>query len=600
MMRLVTTVLSYQEKYNHRNMKMNGADLLVKFLLDEKIDKVFLFPGGTIAPIIDSLNRNKIEILCTRAEQGAGFAALAYSKLSERPCVGIVSSGPGVTNLVTCVADAYFDNVASVFVTGQVATSDLARSSSIRQRGFQEVDTPGLMRPIAKEVISLNNLADIPYQVKRAFEIARSGRPGPVVIDFPMDMQRQEVKDNLLNEADTSFSSFKSYEHEKELELKLRIISKHLALAERPLIIAGNGIRTSSTVKEFRNMVHNLNIPVTQSLSALGVFPTRDSLALGFHGHTGNQAAGMAIHNADFILVLGSRLDVRQTGTLFTQFAPNAFIVHVDIDEAEMEHSRVPTSLRIQTDLKTFFGQFSSFTEEYKPNRKFETWIEQITEWKTRYALELGPDGAFTPQRLIHIINEYINQKFNEDQKFIFTSGVGSHQQWAARHLSFDYPSRTWMTSAGLGTMGYDLPAAIGAQFFDSKAKVVCVVGDGSIQMNIQELATVAEFNLPIIIVVVNNNRLGIVSQFQNLNWGYDKTCGNKYNPNFYEVARAYKLESVRLNSMKDLDENLDFIFNCSQPILVDCNVDQFQDISPMLLANQKIDEMWMASSEKS
>jgi acetolactate synthase-1/2/3 large subunit len=574
---------------------MNGSDLMVQVFLENNIDRVFLFPGGTIAPIIDSLDRHKIEIICTRAEQGAGFAALAYSKLSNAPRVGLVSSGPGATNLVTCVADAYFDNVASIFVTGQVGTGDLSRSTKIRQRGFQEVDTPGLMKPITKAVFSVTNLTEIPNMIKKAFQLAQSGRPGPVVIDFPIDLQRKEVTDEVLNTADPVPVTNPA---PQEIEKKIDSLLEKLKTAQRPLIIAGNGIRTSNTIEIFRSITSKLNIPVTQSMSALGVFPTDHELALGFHGHTGNQAAGMAIYNSDFILVLGSRLDVRQTGTLFTQFAPNAFIVHVDIDDAEIDNSRVPISLKINTNLKQFFRLFETKLKGYDSAKKNAEWYQQIASWKTQFALNLGNKSAFTPQKLIDNLNKYIVNSYKGGKNIIYVTGVGSHQQWAARHLTLDYPKKIWMSSTGLGTMGYDLPAAIGSQFHSPDSKVICLVGDGSIQMNIQELAAIAEFKLPIIIFVINNNRLGIVSQFQNLNWGYDKTCGNKYNPDFHKIALAYGLSSLKIDTLADLDKNMEFIINHNKPILVQCDIDEKEDIDPMLLANQRIDEMWTAETK--
>jgi acetolactate synthase-1/2/3 large subunit len=557
-----------------------GAEVIVDSFIRNEIGRLFLFPGGTIAPILDVAIQRGIELVCTRHEQGAGYAALGAARLTGHPQVVMVTSGPGVTNLVTPVADAYFDSVPLVVLTGQVGTGDMRGERPVRQRGFQEVDTVALMRPISKAQFLVTSPSQLPEVMHRAFQLASEGRRGPVVVDLPMNIQRGEVTE-LRAIPDASNGAPK-------MDLAaIDQVARWISNAKRPVILAGQGVLLSGAHDEVRRLADRARIPVSQSLLGLGSFPTNSSLALGFHGHTGNQYAGKAIHEADLLLVCGSRLDVRQTGTRVGDFVPEGRVVRIDIDINELDHSRVRSDLAIQGDVRQVLEALNAQMNEL-PQPESENWLAQIQEWRTAFPLSYEKAGKLKPQYVIETIDSV-----TKGQPAICVSGVGSHQQWVARHFTFDYPSRPWLTSGGHGAMGFDLPVAIGAQITFPNRPVICFVGDGSLQMNIQELATVVEYKLPIKIIVLNNHRLGIVSQFQKLNWKSDPTCGQKWNPDFAAVARAYGIASTTATQSNEIRACAEHAFAHEGPYLLDCIVDEDEDVVPMLLAGQKMDGMW-------
>jgi acetolactate synthase-1/2/3 large subunit len=319
----------------------------------------------------------------------------------------------------------------------------------------------------------------------------------------------------------------------------------------------------------------------------LGSFPTNSPLALGFHGHTGNQYAGKAIHESDLLLVCGSRLDIRQTGTRVDDFVPNGKVVRIDIDVNELDHSRVRSDLAIQGDVRRVLEALNEQMGEL-PAPQSENWLAQIERWRESFPLSYEKNGKLKPQNVIETVDS-----LTKDQPVICVSGVGSHQQWVARHFTFDYPSRPWLTSGGHGAMGFDLPVAIGAQITFPDRPVICFVGDGSLQINIQELAAVVEFNLPIKIIVLNNHRLGIVSQFQKMNWKCDPTCGQKWNPDFAAIARAYGIAASTVTRASEIESCGKLALAHKGPYLIDCIVDEDEDVVPMLLSGQKMDGMW-------
>ncbi len=558
-----------------------GAKVIADFLKERGINRVFVYPGGTIAPVLDELHKLDIDLFVPKHEQGAGFAALSAAKLTGEPQVCMVTSGPGVTNAVTPLADAFFDSVPVLFITGQVGTGDLAGSPKLRQRGFQEVDTPSLCRPIAKAVFQPHSPDDLSDTLHKAYQVMLSGRQGPVVLDLPMDVQRSAT-DRI---APTTAAETPTAATEID-ETAIQEIAGKLASAERPLILAGNGVRIGDAISELRQLAEQCGCGVSQSLPALGVFPTAHAQALGFHGHTGSQAAGKAIQEADVILAIGTRLDVRQTGTELKYFAPDAWKGRIDIDPTEITHSRVPCDITIQSDAKTGLQALLSALEVKQISEK-ASWLSRIKDLHSEHCYRFD-HSKLKPQAIIESVSNQVNAT-----QVIVTSGVGSHQQWAARHFDYDLPSRSWLTSAGHGTMGYDLPAAIGAQLAMPDAHVICFVGDGSLQMNIQELATVVEHDLPIKIFLLDNARLAIVSQFQLFNWEVDLTTGDKKNPDFAAIAKAYGMTSYTLSDPALVEQTVSNALATAGPCLVHCMIDPFEDVSPMLLAGQKIDEMW-------
>jgi acetolactate synthase-1/2/3 large subunit len=481
---------------------------------------------------------------------------------------------------VTPVADAYFDSVPLIVLTGQVGTGDMRGERPVRQRGFQEVDTVALMRPISKAQFLVTAPSQLPEVMRRAFELAMEGRRGPVVVDLPMNTQRGEITENPAPIADAT-----AVPH---LDLTaIKQVATWLSDAKRPVILAGQGVLHSRAHTEIRLLADRGGIPVSQSLLGLGSFPTNSPLALGFHGHTGNQYAGKAIHESDLLLVCGSRLDIRQTGTRVDDFVPNGKVVRIDIDVNELDHSRVRSDLAIQGDVRRVLEALNEQMGEL-PAPQSENWLAQIERWRESFPLSYEKNGKLKPQNVIETVDS-----LTKDQPVICVSGVGSHQQWVARHFTFDYPSRPWLTSGGHGAMGFDLPVAIGAQITFPDRPVICFVGDGSLQINIQELAAVVEFNLPIKIIVLNNHRLGIVSQFQKMNWKCDPTCGQKWNPDFAAIARAYGIAASTVTRASEIESCGKLALAHKGPYLIDCIVDEDEDVVPMLLSGQKMDGMW-------
>jgi len=560
---------------------MIGADSIIDSFIANAVNRIFVFPGGTIAPVLDAAIARGIEIITARHEQGAGYAALAAARLTRQPQVVMVTSGPGVTNVITPVADAYYDSAPLVVLTGQVGLADMRGDRPVRQRGFQEVDTGALLRPITKAQFLARQPSDLPGMMAEAFRLACSGRLGPVVVDLPMPSQRgqheiaypgEAIQDTELPEPD-----------QDAIEQAVAWLEQ----SSKPVILAGQGVLLAQAHKELRSLAENENIPVSQSLLALGAFPTQSPLALGFHGHTGNQYAGLAIHNADLLIAVGSRLDVRQTGTQVQSFVPNGRVIRIDLDNTELEHSRVRQDLQILADARLALGALNRRLTGVKlPD--WSAWHAQIDQWRSDFPLRFDEKSTLKPQYVIAVANQ-----LTADRQVVCVSGVGSHQQWAARHFDFDHPRRRWLTSGGHGAMGFDLPVAAGAQLTMPEAMVICFVGDGSLQINIQELATIVEHNLPVKIIVLDNHRLGIVSQFQNLNWHSDPTCGNKWNPDFAAIARAYGIPSHTVSSFEQVGPTLRQALFEPGPAFVHCIVDDTEDVVPMLMGGQPMDKMW-------
>jgi len=562
---------------------MTGADLIVKAFLDNGVDRLFLFPGGTIAPILEVAKHHAIHFYVGRHEQGAGYAALGYARLSKRPQVVMVTSGPGVTNLVTSVADAYFDSVPMVVICGQVGLGDLKGSLPVRQKGFQEVDTVSIMRPICKAVWQPSSASSLYEIVSKAFFECQHGRPGPIVIDMPMNLQREtaDVFENFLapqqsNEGNVGADFLAAWKLIKE--------------SKKPIFLSGQGLLSDEeTVELFRGVVNALDIPVSHSLLGLGALSGWHPLNLGFHGHTGNRAAGHAIHESDLVIAIGTRLDIRQTGSLVNEFAPNANIIRVDIDPSELTHSRIRSSLIFSMSAKSFLFKLQSHINISElPDRK--EWLSRVSALKREHSLssKINPEGELKPQYLIEKINQIT---LNQDVNFI--SGVGSHQQWVARHIDFNYPKRQWFTSGGHGAMGFDLPVAAGVSLAQPDLLTVCIVGDASFQINMQELGFIAEHNLNVKIVILDNNRFGIVSQFQNITWADDPVGSHRWNPDFCKIASGYSIPAYTLSGYAGIDETLNAFFAVKGPGLLHCKIDPAEDVKPMLLGGKPMNEMW-------
>jgi acetolactate synthase-1/2/3 large subunit len=559
-----------------------GADAVAEAIARHGIERIHVFPGGTIAPVFEAALARGIEIFTARHEQGAGYAALAAARLRGRPEVAMATSGPGVTNLLTPVADAYFDSTPLVVITGQVATADMRGGLPIRQRGFQEVDTSAVMRAVTKEQLCPRQPGEVAAALERAFQVSAAARPGPVLVDLPMDAQRGAIDRDQPPPVSPAPQTARAPDGQQ-----VEAIAECLLRARRPLILAGQGVLLARAHEELRQLATLRGIPVSQSLLGLGALPTDHPLALGYHGHTGNQYAGMAIHAADFVLVLGSRLDVRQTGSLPERFAPGATIARVEIDPGELRHSRVRSDIAVTGDVRqVLVGLLERLRDRIPPD--LSEWHRRIAGWRKEFVLSWETGGPLKPQPIVRSAN-----RLTAGREVVCVTGVGSHQHWVARHFDLDFPRRPLLTSGGHGAMGYDLPSAVGAQLARPEATVLCFVGDGSLQINIQELASVVEHELPVKIVVLDNRRLGIVSQFQLQNWGEDPTCGHKWNPDFAALARAYGIPSWTVTREAQIECALREMLAERGPALVHCLIDPDEDVVPMLLAGQTMDRMW-------
>ncbi len=565
-----------------------GADLVLEAFLRHQVKHVFIFPGGTIAPILDRIEkRSSIEIVCPRTEQGAGYAALGYARMTGETAVFMVTSGPGVTNAVTPVADAYYDNIPLVVITGQVGTGDMRGDLPVRQRGFQEVDTIDLMRPIAKAVFQVTDIRDLSDVMEQAFFLAGAGRQGPVVVDLPMNVQRGTIDPSDCRPA------VKRTDVVPHLPAdKIENLAQWISASERPVILAGGGVIACGAHQELRALADKYRIPVIMSMPGMGAYPSDAPLSLGLCGYAGSQYANMAMYKSDLLIGVGTTFHLRQTGSLPAKTVEKGRIARIDLDINELRHSRVPLDMNIHADAKAAMTGLDRALQTL-PAPRTAAWLDQIAAWKTKYPLLTGkPSPLPKPQDVIAAANSAVRAK-----KVIVTTGVGQHQVWVPRHFDFDAPERVLLTSSGHGTMGFDLPAAIGAKIAEPQACVICFVGDGSLQMNIQELATIVERGIDIKIVVLDNHALSIVAQFQRQNWKSHPSTGDKYNPDFAAIAKAYGIAAVSITSSEGMADKFRFALNCKGPVLIHCQVDPEEDLLPMLLGGHTLDDMFHESS---
>lgn len=559
-----------------------GADLVLEAFLRHHVRNVFIYPGGTIAPILDRIEkRSRIEIICPRTEQGAGYAALAYARMTGETAVFMVTSGPGVTNAVTPIADAYYDNVPMVIITGQVGTGDMRGDLPVKQRGFQEVDTVDLMKPVTKAAFLVRDIRDLPDVMEQAFFLARSGRQGPVVVDLPMNIQRGTLQGEA--QAISNPNEVVPFVPADKIET----LAQWIAGAMRPVILAGGGVIAAGAVAELRALAEACKIPVVMSMPGMGAVSSRSPLSLGMCGYAGSQYANMAMYKADLLIGVGTTFHLRQTGSLPDKTVEKGRVARIDLDINELNHSRVPLDLQINADAKAALAALErAMTRAGRPDTA--AWLEQIAAWKAQYPLLTGkPSRLPKPQNVIEAVNVSV-----QGSPVIVTTGVGQHQCWVPRHFDFDAPHRVLLTSSGHGTMGFDLPAAIGAKIANPDATVVCFAGDGSLQMNIQELATIAEAQMDIKIVVLDNHALSIVAQFQRQNWKSHPATGERYNPDFAAIAQAYGIASVSIASTEGMRAKIAAALKAKGPVLIHCQVDPQEDLLPMLLGGHTLDDM--------
>jgi len=560
-------------------VKKTGAQIFVESLKHEKVDTIFCYPGGATLNITDALSFSDIRQIIVRHEQGGVHAADGYARASGKVGVCLVTSGPGATNTVTGIATAYMDSIPMVIITCQVPTMLIGNDA------FQEADIVGITRPCTKHSYLVKSVKDIPRIIKEAFFIAKSGRPGPVLVDIPKDLT-QTTGDARYPEKISIRSYQPTYEgHPGQIRRAMKLI----ASAKKPVVYTGGGIISSEASSELVRFCEKLSLPVVNTLMGLGGFPGNHDLFLGMLGMHGTYAANMAITHCDLIVAIGARFDDRATGKV-DEFAPHAKIIHVDIDPTSISKSiRVDVPivgdskfvlkrmLQVLDDEKDLFSSHPSLTSH---------WLKEIHEWKSGYPLTYVRDGSLKPQFVIERIFELTKGKA------VISTEVGQNQMWTAQFFKFLKP-RTILTSGGLGTMGYGFPAAIGAQVAFPEKLVIDIAGDGSIQMNIQELATAVQYNLPVKVVILNNRHLGMVRQWQELfyekryTWTTIDCC-----PDFVKLAEAYGAVGYRIENEGDVDGILKKAFKNQRPTFVDVIVNPEESVYPMVPAGAPLREM--------
>ncbi|MCR9039069.1 acetolactate synthase large subunit [Bacillus sp. L381] len=552
---------------------MNGALMLIESLKKENVEMIFGYPGGAVLPIYDKLYQSGLVHILPRHEQGAIHAAEGYARVSGKPGVVIATSGPGATNLVTGLADAMIDSLPLVVFTGQVATSVIGSDA------FQEADILGITMPITKHSYQVRRPEDLPRVIKEAFHIATTGRPGPVLIDIPKDVASFEGEFRYDHEI-----SLPGYQPVKEPNyLQIRKLVEAVSSAQKPVILAGAGVLHGKASEDLKNYAEQQQIPVAHTLLGLGGFPADHPLFLGMAGMHGTYTANMALYHCDLLISIGARFDDRVTGNL-KHFAKSAKVAHIDIDPAEIGKI-IETQIPVVGDSKIVLQEL------LKQNGKqghSEEWKQQLSEWKEEYPLWYtdNSEEGFKPQKLI----EYIHQFTNGEA--IVATDVGQHQMWAAQFYPFREADK-WVTSGGLGTMGFGLPAAIGAQLADRNATVVAILGDGGFQMTLQELDVIRQLNLPVKVVILNNECLGMVRQWQEIFYE-ERYSESKFSaqPDFVKLSEAYGITGVRISSEEEAEEELQKALSSKEPVVIDVRVAKSEKVFPMIAPGKGLHEM--------
>jgi acetolactate synthase-1/2/3 large subunit len=574
---------SNTKKYSNSGESIiSGAEAVIRSLLSEKVDLLYGYPGGAIMPVYDELfkYRDKLNHILVRHEQGAVHAADGYARATSKVGVCFATSGPGATNLVTGIATAQMDSVPLVMITGQVGRPFIGTDA------FQETDIFGITLPIVKHSYVIRDVKKIAHIVSEAFFIARNGRPGPVLIDVPKDVGLEEFTDyrpiNQNNIIRSKGFRFIYRSTIKRLDQVIHLIEQ----ASQPLFYVGGGVVTANANNELHKLAEHYQIPVTTTLMGKGAFNENDNLALGMLGMHGTAYANFSVSECDLLIAVGARFDDRVTGKL-DEFAVNAQIIHIDIDPAEVGKNKTP-HLSLIGDVKKILGELIKIAKKQNISTSDQTfaWRERIKKWQTVYPLVI-PQGEtkVSPQEILNNLTELAPNAF-------FTTDVGQHQMWSAQFLKCGV--RKWSSSAGLGTMGYGIPAAIGNQVAFPKNTVICITGDASIQMNIQELGTIAQYQLPVKIILLNNNWQGMVRQWQQSFYGerYSHSSMNEGMPNFVQLANAYGINAKQISSPNNLKEQLQEVLDTPGPCLVDCQIIKDENCYPMVAPGKSNSQM--------
>jgi len=565
------------------SMKMKGSQILLKMLEEEKVDLIFGYPGGAVLDIYDQLYKSKLKHILVRHEQGAVHAADGYARATGKVGVCLVTSGPGATNTVTGIATANMDSIPVVVFTGQVPTTLIGNDA------FQESDITGITRPCTKHNFLVRSVEELAATIKEAFHIARSGRPGPVLVDLPKNVMAAETEFNPAN------IKIRNYDvAHKPVPKKLSQVLEMLLQAKKPLLMTGGGVILGKASDELTKLARKYQIPVTGTLMGLGSFPGTDPLWLGMLGMHGTYHANMAVSHCDLLIAVGVRFDDRVTGTIET-FAPNAQIVQIDIDPSSINRN-VVVELPIIGETKATLKDLIQFLAEHKYVPAKDTrqeWLTEIEQWREKVPLTYCQNGEIIkPQYVI----EKLYYVTNGD--VFVTTEVGQNQMWTAQFFKFNKPN-TFITSGGLGTMGYGLPAAIGVKCAFPDKQVVDIAGDGSIQMNIQELATAAQYNIAVKVVLLNNGFLGMVRQWQEL--FYEKRYSHTdmtYAPDFVKLAEAYGVVGMRATKPAEVEKTLREAFSIDKPVLMDFRVSREECVYPIVRPGESLSEMDLGTRE--
>jgi len=570
---------------------MTGAEMVFKAFEDQGVEHVFGYPGGAVLPIYDELkNHKKIKHILVRHEQGAGHAAEGYARSSGKPGVILVTSGPGATNTVTALTDAYMDSVPLVCITGQVPTHLIGTDA------FQECDTTGITRPCTKHNWLVKDIKKLSSILHKAFEVATSGRPGPVLVDIPKDIQFQKGKYVKPKESKSKNGKTKPKFNGKDKDIETAV--EFFKKSSKPILYTGGGVINSGSraTQLLRELVTLTGFPITSTLQGLGAFPGYDQQFLGMLGMHGTFEANNAMHDCDLMINIGARFDDRITGKI-DEFSPKSKKIHIDIDPSSI-NKNISVDLALVGDVKIVLEKLVSVFKKNNPNfaksnkQKIAAWWNQIEKWRKKNSLSyVNSKKVIKPQFAVQKLYE-----LTKDQDAFITTEVGQHQMWAAQHYKFDKPNR-WMTSGGLGTMGYGLPAAVGVQVAHPDKLVIDIAGEASVLMTMQEMSTAVQYKLPIKIFILNNEYMGMVRQWQELL--HEKNYSESYTaalPDFVKLAEAYGCVGIRANKPEELDEKIKQMLSVDKPVIFDCVVDKTENCYPMIPSGKPHNQMLLGS----
>ena len=570
----------------------SGAEIVFKCLEDQKVDHIFGYPGGAVLPIYDELkNHPSIKHILVRHEQGAGHAAEGYARSSGKPGVVLVTSGPGATNVVTALTDAYMDSVPLVCISGQVPTHLIGTDA------FQECDTTGITRPCTKHNWLVKDINDLPRIMHEAFEVATTGRPGPVLVDIPKDIQFAKARYFKPKKEKKLNGKVLNRFNQKEIDQLVDLVKK----SSKPVFYTGGGVINSGPKASdlLRELVSVTGFPITSTLQGLGAYPGDDNQFLGMLGMHGTYEANNAMHDCDLLINIGARFDDRITGKI-DEFSPKSKKVHIDIDPSSI-NKIVKVDLAVVGDVSEVIKlaiktlKKKNLNLEKSNKQKISKWWQQIQKWRTKQSLNfINSDTIIKPQHAVKRLYE-----LTKDQDTYITTEVGQHQMWAAQHYKFNKPNR-WMTSGGLGTMGYGLPAAVGVQVAHPEKLVVDIAGEASILMTMQEISTAVQYNLPIKIFILNNQYMGMVRQWQELL--HEKNYSESYSealPDFVKLAEAYGCVGIRAEKPEELDEKIEEMISIDRPVIFDCHVDQDENCFPMIPSGKPHNQMLLGPKDQ-